>query len=85
MARSEDPRPLSYKCNSAVGVGARSSERPAVPRFLTINDVSQSLGVSTRTVRRLIKTDALAAHHIGGIIRVSEADFAAFLAARRNG
>jgi excisionase family DNA binding protein len=85
MARSKDPRALSYEGNSNVGFGARSGERPRVPRFFTINDIAQSLDVSTRTVRRLIKTGALAAHHIGGTVRVSEADFAAFLATRRSG
>jgi excisionase family DNA binding protein len=81
MARSKDPRD---ECNSNVGFGARSGDRPRAPRFFTINDISQSLDVSTRTVRRLIKTGALAAHRIGGVVRISEADFLTFLAIRRD-
>jgi excisionase family DNA binding protein len=83
MARSEDPR-ATYKCNSKVRSGGRSGERPRVPRFLTIDDIAQSLDVSTRTVRRLIKSGALVAHRIGGVVRVAEADFLTFLAIRRD-
>jgi excisionase family DNA binding protein len=54
-----------------------------VPRFFTINDIAQCLGVSTRTVRRWIKSGALVAHRFGVIVRISEPDFAAFLAVRR--
>jgi excisionase family DNA binding protein len=52
-------------------------------RFLTITQVADALSVSTRTVRRWIKSDALPVHSIEGIVRVSELDFTAFLAVRR--
>jgi excisionase family DNA binding protein len=52
-------------------------------RFFTLNEVAERLRVSSRTVRRWIKAGALPVHRIGGLVRISEADFAAFLALRR--
>jgi excisionase family DNA binding protein len=56
----------------------------APPHFLTINDIADCLDVSCRTVRRWLKNKLLIAHRINGLVRISEADFAAFLAARRD-
>jgi excisionase family DNA binding protein len=70
-----------HDCDVSVGAGARKG-RPA-PRFFTLSEISKSLDVSTRTVRRWIKSGALVAHHFGGIVRISEADFLTFLALRR--
>jgi excisionase family DNA binding protein len=39
---------------------------------------------STRSVRRWIKKGLLVAHRINGLVRISEADFQAFLAAYRD-
>jgi excisionase family DNA binding protein len=61
----------------------KAPARAALPRFLTITQVADALSVSTRTVRRWIKSGALPVHLIEGILRVSEADFAAFSAVRR--
>jgi excisionase family DNA binding protein len=41
--------------------------------------------VSTRTVRRWIDNKLLIAHRINGLVRISAADFAEFLAANRDG
>jgi excisionase family DNA binding protein len=51
--------------------------------FFTIADVAARLDVCERTVRRWIKAGALPVHRIGGLVRISEADFTAFLALRR--
>jgi excisionase family DNA binding protein len=48
-------------------------------RFFRISDVADCLEVSTRSVRRWIKSGALPVHRINGVVRISEADFAAFL------
>jgi excisionase family DNA binding protein len=40
--------------------------------------------VSTRTVRRWIQEGLLVAHRINGLVRISEADFQAFLATHRD-
>ena len=78
------PRLLSDKhnCDVSVPAGARKG-RPA-PRFYTLSEISKSLGVSMRTVRRWIQSGALVAHRFGGVVRVSEADFLTFLALRRD-
>jgi excisionase family DNA binding protein len=61
-------------------VRTRDSQRTT---FCTIADVAERLDVCERTVRRWIKAGALPVHRIGGLVRISEADFAAFLALRR--
>jgi excisionase family DNA binding protein len=53
-------------------------------KFYTIQQIADALVVSTRTVRRVIDDGHLVAHRIKGVVRISEADFAAFLAARRD-
>ena len=56
---------------------------PAVSsaRFYTIHDIADLLEVSSRTVRRWIKQKLLIAHRMNGLVRISEADFRAFLSA----
>ena len=46
----------------------------------TIAEAAAILRVSQRTVRRLIESGELRAHRIRGLIRISDADIAAFLA-----
>jgi excisionase family DNA binding protein len=53
-------------------------------KFYTIQQIADWLAVSTRTVRRWIHDKLLIAHRLNGLVRISEADFAAFLAARRD-
>ena len=54
--------------------------------MLKIKEVAKRLNVSHDVVNRLVNTGKLRAHHITGkVIRVSEADLAAFLEdAKRN-
>jgi excisionase family DNA binding protein len=52
--------------------------------FYTIGQVAEALGVSTRTIRRWIANGPLIAHRMNGVVRISEADFQAFLAAHRD-
>ena len=54
--------------------------------MLKIKEVAERLRVSHDVVNRLVNTGKLRTHHITGkVIRVSEADLAAFLeAAKRN-
>jgi excisionase family DNA binding protein len=54
------------------------------PRFFTIIDVANFLDISARTVRRWIKSKLLVAHRINGVVRISEADFQAFMSAHRD-
>ena len=56
--------------------------RPAMASvpLRSVADVAAFLGVSTRTVRRLIAGGDLAVHRIGRSLRISEADLSAYLA-----
>jgi excisionase family DNA binding protein len=53
-------------------------------KFFTIVETAELLGVSTRTVRRLIKAGDLITHRFGGVIRIAESDLRAFLALHRD-
>jgi excisionase family DNA binding protein len=57
--------------------------RRAVTPLLDIDTVAARLAVSSKTVRRLIKSGALAYHEIGRSLRVSEDDLRRFLDQRR--
>jgi excisionase family DNA binding protein len=54
-------------------------------KFYTIQQIADFVEVSTRTVRRWIEKKLLVAHTINGLVRISEADFKAFLASHRGG
>jgi excisionase family DNA binding protein len=57
--------------------------RPA-SRLRTIQQTAELLNVSPRTVRRLIESGALPVHRLGRLVRIGDADLAAFLAASRS-
>ena len=59
------------------------SERSKSARFYTIREIADCVGSSERTVQRWIKSGLLIAHSLGRLVRISEADFLAFLAAHR--
>jgi excisionase family DNA binding protein len=60
-------------------------DRPKSPtKFHTIEQIADCMEVSTRSVRRWIKEGFLVAHRINGLVRISDADFQAFLAAYRD-
>lgn len=52
-------------------------------RFFTIAQVADRLDVSTRTVRRWIKSGDLLVHRFSRVVRIAESDLKAFLAAHR--
>jgi excisionase family DNA binding protein len=54
------------------------------PKFYDVKQIADCVDVSTRTVRRWIDTGLLIAHRINGLVRISEADFQAFLATHRD-
>jgi excisionase family DNA binding protein len=54
-----------------------------VARLLLIDDVANGLGVSTRTVRRLIARRELVACRLGRSVRVHPDDLAAYINRRR--
>jgi excisionase family DNA binding protein len=52
--------------------------------FFTIDAVAERLDVSPRTVHRWISGGELVVHRMGRSVRISEADFKAFLAVHRD-
>jgi excisionase family DNA binding protein len=61
------------------------TDQPKSPtKFYTIEQIADCAEVSTRTVRRWIEKGWLVAHRINGLVRISEPDFLAFLAAHRD-
>jgi excisionase family DNA binding protein len=61
----------------------KRADQPKPPKFYTIEEIAECMGASTRTVRRWIERGKLIAHRIEGLVRISEADFLAFLAIHR--
>jgi excisionase family DNA binding protein len=51
----------------------------AQPRFYSIDEVANLLGVSPRTVRRWIKDRKLRAHRFGRTVRIAHDDLQDFL------
>jgi excisionase family DNA binding protein len=48
-----------------------------------VEQVAQRCSVSSRTTRRWIEAGALRTHRLGSLVRISEEELAAFLAAHR--
>jgi excisionase family DNA binding protein len=61
----------------------KSERSKSSAKFFTIREIAECVGSSERTVQRWIKNGLLIAHSLGGLVRISEGDFQAFLAARR--
>jgi len=57
--------------------------RPSMPRLLSIGDVADILGVSSRTVQRLISSRKLPAYRIRGRRRIAPNDVKKFLREHR--
>jgi excisionase family DNA binding protein len=60
-----------------------TNRSPVLSPLLDVDAVAARLGVSSKTVRRHIDRGDLAVHHIGRLLRVSEADLADFIAGQR--
>jgi excisionase family DNA binding protein len=60
------------------------TERLTSTKFYTIEQIAECVDVSTRTVRRWIEKGLLVAHRVGGLVRIAEVDFRAFLATHRD-
>jgi excisionase family DNA binding protein len=58
----------------------KASTKPAPTRRLfSVDDIATALGVSTKTVRRMIDRGELISHQIGKLVSVSEEDLATYL------
>jgi excisionase family DNA binding protein len=73
------------RCGVKKGGALMKIDQPkSSPRFYTIEQIAECVAASERSVRRWIKNKLLIRHRINGLVRISEADFLAFLAARRD-
>ncbi len=73
------------KKSSHKGDGSADDTRSNGPdRFYSIYDVAEQMDVVPRTTRRWIDAGLLVAHRVGRVLRISERDFRAFLAAHRD-
>jgi excisionase family DNA binding protein len=66
------------------GVRMKTVQSKASTKFYTIEQIAECVEASTRTVRRWIEKKLLTAHRINGLVRISEADFRAFLDTHRD-
>lgn len=73
--------PTSKAASHTTGTGFRGR---TLTRLRTIDEAAELLNVSPRTVRRLIESGALPVHRLGRLVRIADADLAAFLAASRS-
>ena len=64
---------------------AVSPRDPNSPQFRSLAEVAQQLGLSISHLRREIRLRRLPHHEFGRLIRISEADLAAYVASRRRG
>ena len=55
----------------------------AVQRLLDVAGIASRLGVSEKTIRRMINRGELSAHRVGRLLRIAEADLADYLSSRR--
>jgi excisionase family DNA binding protein len=53
--------------------------RPERQRFLTAAEAAAELRISPHTLRKLIRSQALPAHHVGGLLRISRMDLEDYL------
>jgi len=69
----------------SIGRGSTKADKSSSSmKFYTIDQVADFVEVSPRTVRRWIEKGLLVAHRINGLVRISDADFQAFLTAHRD-
>ncbi len=84
MPHRRCPPPQSREARAAPRTTDTSPEGRPVTKLHTIAEVADSLGISARSVRRLVASGALSAHRLGRLIRISDRDLATFLDANRS-
>jgi Helix-turn-helix domain len=62
----------------------KTNQPKSSTKFYTIPQIAESVESCERTVRRWIKKKLLVAHYFNGMVRISDADFQAFLATHRD-
>ena len=82
-SRQQDPHHPNKQAAGFLDVRGRRYTGTGVPKAYRIKTIAEALDVSPRTVRRWIATRKLIAHQIDGVVRITDADFRAFLALYR--
>ena len=57
--------------------------KPERQRFLTPSEAAAILRISRNTLRKIIRSQALPAHHVGGLVRIADADLEEYLEQNR--
>lgn len=73
--------PLGSRRAAQGGDGPSASRQPS--QLYTLKAIARRCDVSDRSVRRWVANGELSAVRLGRALRISEADFQAFLAVRR--
>lgn len=66
------------------GRAMKATKPTPMPHLLSIATVAVVLGVSGKTVRRMVRDRQLPSHRVGRQIRISQADLGAFLVRSRS-
>jgi excisionase family DNA binding protein len=69
---------MTRKSTSRIAVAAMRGR--SVNKLRTMDEVAEILGLSKRSVQRLVATGALRVHRLGRAVRISDSDLAALLA-----
>lgn len=56
---------------------------PALPRLVTVDATADALGLSAKSIRRMIDRGDLPVHRSGRAVRIAEPDLLAYLAQTR--
>jgi len=79
-----DARKVEKMKSKSQKIADQGANEPLEPsKFFAITEVAEMVGVSTRSVRRWIKRDELAAHRFGASVRIAESDLRAFFSRHR--
>ena len=62
----------------------KMTDDAALPRLLRLQEVSDTLGISPKTLQRRIKAGQLPVIRAGRLVRVHPADLQRYIAARRS-
>jgi excisionase family DNA binding protein len=84
MTTGTSKLPQSPASTAASRNGGTGAQGRLVTKLRTIDEAAELLNVSPRTVRRLAESGALPRHRLGRLVRISDADLVAFLAATRS-
>ncbi len=62
----------------------KKTEQPSLPRLLTLQEASNTLGISPKTLQRRINAGQLPVIREGRIVRVHPRDLERYISARRS-